>query len=177
MSLFEYQQTKPVVAPSAFVAPNAVLIGHVTVSARASVWFGSVLRGDEDRIVIGEETNIQDLTMCHADPGTPLQVGRRITVGHRCILHGCTIEDECLIGMGAIVMNEAIIGRGSIVAAGSVILEKTIIPQFSLVAGVPGKVKRTLPEEEALAAIGMATQVYVDRTAKYRSGETFHSSP
>ena len=99
--------------PSAFIAPGAIVLGDVHLGAESSVWYNAVLRGDTDRITIGDRTNIQDLTMIHADPGVPCTVGSRVTVGHRVILHGCTIEDDCLIGMGAIILNRVRVGRGS----------------------------------------------------------------
>ena len=157
----------PDVAETAFMTPTAVVIGNVTVGGEASIWFGCILRGDVERISIGEKTNIQDLTVCHTDEGLPLSIGRRVTVGHRCILHGCTIEDDCLIGMGAIVMNGAVVGRGSIVAAGTTILENTAIPAFSLVAGVPGIIKRTFSEAEILPKIKRAAQSYRSLAVAY----------
>lgn len=158
----------PDVAETAFIAPTATLIGKVTIDREASIWFGSLLRGDMERIIIGEKTNIQDLTVCHTDEGFPLSVGRGVTVGHRCILHGCTIEDDCLVGMGAIVMNGAVVGRGSIVAAGTTILENTIIPEFSLVVGIPGKIKRALSEGEVLPKIKRASQGYRELSIAYK---------
>lgn len=157
----------PDVAETAFIAPTAVLIGKVAVGEEASVWFGSVLRGDMEPVRIGEKSNIQDLTVGHTDEGFPLSVGRRVTVGHRCILHGCTIEDDCLIGMGAILMNGVVVGRGSIVAAGTTILENTVVPEFSLVAGVPGVIKRTFREEDVLPRIKKATRDYRNLAAAY----------
>jgi carbonic anhydrase/acetyltransferase-like protein (isoleucine patch superfamily) len=168
MTLFTLKNRKPSVDATAFVAPTAVLIGKVTVGAQSSLWFQCVLRGDDDHIVIGNRTNIQDLTMCHTDIDKPLHVGNGVTVGHRCILHGCTIEDDCLIGMGAIVMNGAVIGRGSIIAAGALVLEKMVIPPYSLVTGVPGKVKKTFSEGESLAAIKGAASRYVKRGDIFR---------
>jgi carbonic anhydrase/acetyltransferase-like protein (isoleucine patch superfamily) len=112
--LFTFNDSVPHIKPSAFIAPTATLIGDVTIGDMASVWYGCVLRGDLARIRVGENTNIQDLTVCHTDKGMPLVIGNGVTVGHRSILHGCTIEDECLIGMGAIIMNGAVVGRGSI---------------------------------------------------------------
>lgn len=163
----DFNGIEPDIAPSAFIAPTATLIGDVGIAGGASVWFGSVLRGDRDRIRIGENTSIQDLTVCHTDDGIPLAVGNGVTVGHRCVLHGCTIEDDCLIGMGAIIMNGAVVGRGSIVAAGATILEKAVIPPFSLVAGVPGKIKRTFSEAEILPKIRQSAQDYMDLMARY----------
>src|SRR5215217_962294 len=109
--------------PSAFIAKGAIVLGDVNLGRDASVWYNAVLRGDTDRITIGDESNIQDLTMVHADPGFPCLVGRRVTAGHRVILHGCTIEDDCIIGMGAIVLNGARIGSGSVIGAGAVLVE------------------------------------------------------
>ena len=127
--------------PTAFIAPGAIILGDVHLGAESSVWYNSVLRGDTDRISIGEQSNIQDLTMIHADPGIPCSVGSRVTVGHRVILHGCTIEDDCLIGMGAIVLNGVRVGRGSIVGR-AVLLEGMEVPPGSLVVGLPARVVR-----------------------------------
>lgn len=140
--------TEPAVHDEAWVAPGAVLVGDVRLHARASVFYGSVLRADRDRIEIGEGSNLQDGVVVHGDPGRPTVVGRGVSVGHRAVLHGCTIEDDCLIGMSATVLNGAVIGAGSLVAAGAVVLEGTIVPPGSLVAGVPAKVRRELSEEE-----------------------------
>ncbi len=138
----------PAVHEQAWAAPGAVLIGDVRLHARASVFYGAVLRADRDRIEIGEGSNLQDGVVVHGDPGHPTVVGRGVSVGHRAVLHGCTIEDDCLIGMSATVLNGARIGAGSLVAAGAVVLEGTIVPPGSLVAGVPAKVRRELSEEE-----------------------------
>jgi carbonic anhydrase/acetyltransferase-like protein (isoleucine patch superfamily) len=165
---FSFNGITPQTAGSAFLAPTAVVLGDVVIGRDASVWYGCVLRGDTERIAIGAGTNIQDLTVCHTDTGFPLVVGKGVTVGHRCVLHGCTIEDDCLIGMGAIVMNGAVIGHGSIVAAGATILEKTVVPPLSLVAGVPGAIKRTLPEASTLEAARTSAQHYLGLAAAHR---------
>ena len=169
MAIYSLKDRTPQVDASAFVAPTATLIGKVTVGAESSVWFNSVLRGDDDKIVIGCRTNIQDLTMCHTDIEKPLHIGNGVTVGHRCVLHGCTIEDDCLIGMGAIVMNGAVVGRGTIIAAGALVLEKMVIPPYSLVTGVPGEIKKTFANGESLGAIQGAATRYVARSALFRS--------
>ena len=143
MTLSTLGESYPQLHASAYVAESAQIIGDVRLAAKSSVWFQSVLRGDSDLIIIGEETNVQDVTICHVDPGFPLEVGARVTVAHRCILHGYTINDDCLIGMGAILMNGVRIGEGSIVRAGSLLLEGTEIPSFSLATGSPAKVKKT----------------------------------
>jgi len=138
----------PVVAPSAWVAPGAILIADVRLQDDVSIWYATVLRGDGDHIEIGAGSNIQDGSVVHTDPGFPVTVGAGVSVGHRAILHGCTVEDDVLIGMGAIIMNGARIGRGSLVAAGALVPEGVQIPPGSLVAGVPGKVRRETSREE-----------------------------
>jgi carbonic anhydrase/acetyltransferase-like protein (isoleucine patch superfamily) len=126
--------------PTAFIAPGAVVTGDVTLGARVSVWFGTVIRGDSDRVQVGDDTNLQDLTLVHQDEGYPARIGSRVTVGHRAILHGCTIEDDCLIGMGAVLLSGARIGAGSLVAAGALVKEGQEIPPGSLVVGAPARV-------------------------------------
>ena len=147
-SLVALGQDRPDVAGTAFVAPGAVLIGRVTIGAEASVWYGAVLRADRDTIVVGARSNVQDGCVLHADPGMPLSVGSDVTIGHNATLHGCTIEDLVLIGMGAIVLNGARVARHSIVAAGTVLTEGQQVPEGVLVAGVPGKVRRDVSEAE-----------------------------
>ncbi|MCX4751507.1 gamma carbonic anhydrase family protein [Kitasatospora sp. NBC_01287] len=140
---------EPRVDPTAFVAPTAVVVGAVRLGPRASVWYQAVLRGDAEEIAVGADSNIQDNCTLHADPGFPLVVGERVTVGHNAVLHGCAVEDDVLVGMGARVLNGARIGRGSLVAAGAVVTQGAVVPPGSLVAGVPAKVRRPLTEEEA----------------------------
>ncbi|MGW1503033.1 gamma carbonic anhydrase family protein [Streptomyces mirabilis] len=138
----------PQVDPEAFTAPTSVVIGDVTLRAGASVWYGAVLRADFGPIVIGADSNIQDNCTLHVDPGFPITVGERVSVGHNAVLHGATVEDDCLIGMGATVLNGAVIGAGSLVAAQALVPQGMQVPPGSLVAGVPAKVKRPLTEEE-----------------------------
>lgn len=138
----------PVVPTTAWVSPTSTLVGSVTLGERASVFYGAVLRADVDTITIGDDTNLQDNVTMHCDAGSPARVGARVSVGHGAILHGCTVEDDCLIGMGSTVLNGAVIGAGSLVAAGAVVLEGTIVPPGSLVAGVPAKVRRELSDDE-----------------------------
>ncbi|WP_268823257.1 gamma carbonic anhydrase family protein [Yinghuangia soli] len=138
----------PQVDPAAFVAPNAVVVGGVTLAAGASVWYGAVLRADADTITVGADTNIQDNCTLHSDVGFPTVLGERISVGHNAVLHGCTIEDDVLVGMAAVVLNGARVGAGSLIAAGAVVPQGMQVPPGSLVAGVPGRVKRELTEEE-----------------------------
>lgn len=134
-----------------YIAPNAAVIGRVTLHAGASVWFSCVLRGDVEAIEIGEGSNIQDGTVIHADPGFPVRVGANVTVGHNAMLHGCQVGDGSLIGIGAVVLNGARIGRGCLVGAGALVTEGTDIPDGSLVLGSPAKVKKTLSPEQQLA--------------------------
>ena len=139
----------PAIHPTARVAENATLIGNVTLEESSSVWFGAVLRGDDEHIRIGARSNIQDNAVLHCDPHLPLTVGREVTVGHAAILHSCTIEDGCLIGMGAILLNGCVIGRGSMVAAGALVTQNTVVPPDSLVMGSPARVVRPLRPGEA----------------------------
>ncbi len=136
------------VHPSAFVAPTASLIGHVTVEEEASVWFGCVLRAEEAPIVVGRRSNVQDLTVMHTDAGRPCRLGVGVTVGHRAVLHGATVEDGALIGIGAIVLDGAVIGAEAIVGAGAVVTEGFVVPPRTLVLGVPARVVRALQEGE-----------------------------
>ncbi|MCG8618039.1 MAG: gamma carbonic anhydrase family protein [Desulfobacterales bacterium] len=175
MTLYAFKQHRPEVHDTAFIAPTAQIIGEVRIKPNASVWFQTVIRGDMDLITIGENANIQDLCMCHADEGMPLTIGTGVTVGHRCVIHGCTIEDDCLIGMGAVVMNKAVIGRGSIVAAGAVVLENTVIPPYSLVVGSPGKVKKTYSENDtALSSIRKSADIYLENARAFSQNEVFY---
>ncbi|WP_026553755.1 gamma carbonic anhydrase family protein [Arthrobacter sp. 35W] len=138
----------PAVSPSTFVAPNATLIGDVVLGGDSSAFYGVVVRGDTAAIRVGAGSNLQDNVVLHADPGFPTTIGNGVSVGHGAVVHGCTVEDDCLIGMGATVMNGAVIGAGSLVAGGAVVLEGMVVPPGSLVAGVPAKVRRELSSEE-----------------------------
>ncbi len=131
-----------------WVAPNATLIGQVSLAARASVWYSATLRAEAEPIEIGFGSNIQDGVTIHVDPGFPATIGAGVTVGHNAVLHGCTVEDDVLIGMGAVVLNGAVIGAGSLVAAGAVVPQGMIVPPRSLVAGVPGRLRRQLSDAE-----------------------------
>lgn len=156
--------------PTAFIAPGAVVLGDVTLGSETSVWYNAVLRADLAPILIGEGSNIQDLTMVHVDEGVPTVVGSRVGVGHRAILHGCTVEDDCLIGMGAILLNGVRVGRGSVVGAGAVVPEGMEVPPGSLVLGVPGRVVREV--DEALRQRAAANwRHYVALAGQHRRGE------
>jgi carbonic anhydrase/acetyltransferase-like protein (isoleucine patch superfamily) len=160
----------PTIHPTAFVAPGAVVLGDVTLEEEASVWFTSVLRGDTAPIRIGKRSNLQDGTIVHVDEGVPCTIGSEVGVGHRALLHGCTVEDNCLIGMGSILLNKVVVGRGSVVAAGALVPEHTVIPPGSVVMGVPAKVVR--PVDRVLARrIEETWRHYVEHARRHRAGE------
>jgi carbonic anhydrase/acetyltransferase-like protein (isoleucine patch superfamily) len=144
-----YRGIVPKIAASAYIDPSAQVIGDVVVGERSSIWPNVTARGDVNSIRIGDDSNIQDNSVLHCDPGLfPLEIGNRVTVGHLAMLHGCTIEDDCLIGIGAVVLNGAKIGKGSAIAAGAVVPEDADVPPESMVMGVPAKVKRQVTEDE-----------------------------
>ena len=146
--LKEYEGHKPKISSSAYVFENAILIGKVMLDAHSSVWPGCVLRGDVEDILVGERSNIQDGCILHSNYDLPVVVGKGVTVGHRAVLHGCKIGDNCLIGMGAVILDGAVIGDGCIIGAGALVTEKSVIPESSLVLGVPGKISRQVTPEE-----------------------------
>ena len=165
--LYAYKGHEPDVHQSAFVAPNSVLVGQVRVGEQSSIWFNCVVRADINLITIGANTNIQDGCLLHVTNQHPCIVEDRVTAGHGAIIHGCHVESDCLIAMGAIVLDGVVVGAGSIVAAGAVIRPGTIIPPGSLVMGVPGKVVRPVGAEDR-AKIDRGWQNYVDYAATYR---------
>jgi len=169
MALYRLREHAPQVPASAYVAAEASLIGRVTLGERASVWFGAVARGDNEPITIGDESNVQEGAVLHADPGFPLVIGRRVTVGHQAMVHGCTIGDGSLIGIQAVVMNGAVIGRDSIVGAGAIVTEGKRFPERSLILGAPAKVVRELTPEQT-QRIRAAALHYVDNAERHRSG-------
>lgn len=154
-----------------WVAPNATLIGDIRLLSAASVWFGAILRGDNEPITVGARSNVQDGCVFHTDMGYPLTIGSDCTIGHKAILHGCTIKDNSLIGMGATVLNGAVIGSNCIVGANALIAEGKEIPDNSLVVGVPGKVVRSLPEDAA-DTIRKSAEGYVRNWRRFRAGLT-----
>lgn len=155
--------------PSAYIAPGAVVLGDVTIGPSASVWYGCVLRGDMAGIVVGERSNVQDGTIVHVDEGKPAVIGARVGIGHRSVIHGCVIEDDCLIGMGSILLNDVRIGSGSVVAAGAVVPEGLRVPPGSVVMGVPGRVAR--PIDAALRdRIRHTWEHYVVEAERHRGG-------
>jgi len=157
---FHMHTSRPAVSDSVFIAPTATVIGDITVGADSSIWYGACVRGDMAPITIGAGSNVQENATIHVDPGVPVSVGNGVTIGHNAVIHGATIEDDALIGMGAIVLNRAVVGRGSIIAAGAVVREGMVVPPGSLVAGVPGKVIKELSAEQQ-AHIRENAQAYV----------------
>lgn len=153
----------PDVHEEAWVAASAALIGDVTLARGTSVFYNAVIRGDTESIRVGEDSNVQDGCVIHADPGHPVIVGARVSVGHNAVLHGCQVEDDCLIGMGATVLNGARVGAGSLIAANALILERTVVPSGTLVAGVPAKVRRELTADEVESVRRNAAQYCVLR--------------
>ncbi|GAB4587745.1 gamma carbonic anhydrase family protein [Nocardia sp. IFM 10818] len=168
--IIQLGEHSPEIDESAWIAPNASVIGRVRLGAEVSVWYSAVLRGDMDAISVGDRSNIQDGCVLHADPGFPCTVGAGVSVGHNAILHGCTVGDDVLVGMGATVLNGAVIGAGSLIAANALIPEGAQIPPGSLVAGIPGKVRRELGEAE-LDRIRLNAAAYLHNTSLHRAGQ------
>lgn len=166
--IIEFDGHNPSIPESVFVAPTASIIGQARFGENASAFYGVSVRADTEAISIGEGTNLQDNVVVHADPGFPASIGNRVSVGHSAVVHGCTIEDDCLIGMSATIMNGATIGAGTLVAAGAVVLEGTRVPPGSLVAGVPAKVRRELSEDELQGVRDNASR-YRELAARHRS--------
>lgn len=169
MAIYELDGIAPQVAGSAWVADSAQVIGNVALAADTSIWFGAVLRGDTETIRVGRGSNIQDLSVLHADVGSPLTVGEDVTVGHQVMLHGCTVGDECLIGIGAVVLNGAKIGKGCLVGAGSLVTEGKEFPDGSMILGSPAKVVRQLTPEQ-LEGLRQSAKHYVDNARRFRTG-------
>lgn len=161
---------RPQVAETAFVADNATLVGSVEIAEGASIWYGAVLRADNEPITIGKDSNVQDNCAFHVDVGSPVTLGEGVSVGHSAVVHGATIGDHCLIGMGAIVMNGAVIGQESLVAAGALVTAGMEVPPRSLVAGVPAKVRRELSDEE-VATLHVNAEIYTRHRELHRTAE------
>jgi len=171
MSIFQLAAKAPQIDASAWVAPNATVIGDVRLAAGASIWWNAVLRGDNDPISIGENTNIQDGSVLHTDEGIPMSLGRDITVGHLVMLHGCTIGDGSLIGIGSIILNRAVIGKHCLIGANTLIPEGKVIPDRSLVMGSPGKVVRELTDDDVARLLASAAH-YVANARRYATALT-----
>ena len=159
---------RPQIAPDAFLAPGTIVVGDVRIGRRSSVWYGTVIRADNDAIVIGEDCNIQDGCVLHADPGQPVVIGDRVTVGHGAIVHAALIDSDTLIGMGAIVLNRARIGSGALVAAGAIVRAGVEIPPGSMAAGVPAEVKRPVSDAEC-ETIATTPGGYVAKAERHRA--------
>jgi carbonic anhydrase/acetyltransferase-like protein (isoleucine patch superfamily) len=166
----------PSIDPSAFVAVGARVVGGVTLAAGASVWYNAVLRADGDTIAVGAGSNVQDNVAVHVDAGRPVVIGENVSIGHNAVVHGCTIGDGSLIGMGAVVLNGAVIGEGCLVAGGAVVLEGAIIPPGSLAAGVPAKVRRELTADER-AGILRNAEAYRAHVSEHEPSGATQSSP
>ena len=169
MPLYEIDGAAPQLDLGAWAAPSADLIGDVRLAARASVWFGAVIRADNTPITIGEESNIQDGAIGHSDPGFPLTIGARVTVGHQAILHGCTIADDCLVGMGAKLLNGAVLESECLVGAGALITEGKTFGAGSLIVGSPARVVRQLTEQER-QGLRLSAAHYAEKAARYAAG-------
>jgi carbonic anhydrase/acetyltransferase-like protein (isoleucine patch superfamily) len=165
--VIDLPQGSPRHADDAWVAPTATVVGDVKLGSRVSVFYSAVLRGDMASITVGERSNLQDGVVVHVDTAHPTVIGAGVSVGHGAVVHGCTVEDDCLIGMNATVLSGAVIGTGSLVAAGSVVLEGTVVPPGSLVAGVPAKVRRALTDEEK-EGIRQNAERYLEVSAVHR---------
>lgn len=169
MAIYELDGKAPSLAEGVWIAPTADVIGDVELGEDATVWFGATARGDTSKITVGARSNVQDMTMLHSDEGIPCTIGEDVTVGHKCILHGCTIGDRTLVGMGAIVMNNAVIGEECIIGAGAVITENKEFPPRSLIVGAPAKAIRTLGDEVVAMLKGSAMH-YAQNGKRYAKG-------
>jgi carbonic anhydrase/acetyltransferase-like protein (isoleucine patch superfamily) len=169
MALYEIDGLAPTLGQGAWVAPSADLIGDVRLGARASIWFGAIIRADNTPILLGEESNFQDGAIGHSDPGAPLTIGVRVTVGHQAILHGCTVEDESLIGMGARILNGAVIGTQCIVGAGALVTEGKRFEPRSLIVGSPARAVRQISAEQ-VELLRLSAAHYAEKAARYADG-------
>jgi carbonic anhydrase/acetyltransferase-like protein (isoleucine patch superfamily) len=168
MAIYQLGDKKPVIPASCFIAESATIIGDVTLGERVSVLFGAVIRGDNDPITIGDGSNVQDNCVLHSDPGAPLIIGKGVTIGHCAMLHGCTVGDDSMIGIAAVVLNSTVIGKQCLVGAGAVVTERKNFPDRSVIFGSPAKVAREVTDDN-IARIRMDTQSYVDRGAHYKA--------
>jgi carbonic anhydrase/acetyltransferase-like protein (isoleucine patch superfamily) len=167
MPLFKLGDKQPQLGANTWIAPNATVIGDIRLGANTSIWWNATLRGDNDPIHIGDNTNIQDGSVLHTDEGVPMHIGANVTVGHLVMLHGCTVGDGSLIGIGSVILNRAVIGKGCIVGANTLIPEGKVFPDHSLIVGSPGKVVRQLSAEE-VAKLQASAQHYVANATRYR---------
>jgi carbonic anhydrase/acetyltransferase-like protein (isoleucine patch superfamily) len=168
MAVYRLGDDSPLVAASAYVAPNATLVGKVILAEKSTVWFGATLRGDNETVSIGANSNVQDSAVLHTDPGFPLSIGVNVSIGHQAMMHGCTVGDGSLIGIQSIVLNGAIIGQGCLVGAGALITERKVFPDGCLIIGSPAKAIRELTTEERENLLKVAEN-YAERGAYYRT--------
>lgn len=171
MAVYTFEGTSPTIHPDAWIAPSADVIGDVRLAAGASVWFGAVIRADNTAIAVGERSNVQEGAMLHSDPGVPLAIGADCTIGHHAILHGCTIGNRVLVGMGAIVLNRAVIGDDCLVGAGALVTEGKRFPPGSLIVGSPARAVREL-DSATRTGLLISAQSYADRQRRFRAGLT-----
>ena len=169
MAIYELDKLSPQLAATAWVADSAQVMGDVVLGEDVSVWFGTVVRGDSETITIGRGSNIQDASVLHADPGKPLIIGERVSVGHQVMLHGCTVGDETLIGIGAIVLNGAVIGKNCLVGAGSLVTEGKVFPDGCMILGSPAKAVRQLSPEQ-MEGLKSIAQHYIDNAVRFKAG-------
>ncbi len=165
--IYDFEEHTPKIDTDSWVAGNATIIGKVELKKNSNIWFNSTLRGDEEPIVVGEGTNVQDGSVIHTDPGCPVIIGKNVTIGHLVMLHGCIIEDDCLIGIGSTILNKAKIGKNSIIGANALVTENKIIPERSLVLGSPGKIVRQVSDKE-IESIKENARHYVETFRKYK---------
>lgn len=171
MAVYAFEDTRPSIHPDAWIAPSADVIGDARITAGASIWFRAVIRADNTPILVGERSNIQDGAMLHSDPGAPLTIGADCTIGHHAILHGCTIGDRVLVGMGAIILNGSVIGDDCLIGAGALVTESKVFPPGSLIVGSPARAVREL-DPTTRAGLLLSAQSYADRQRRFRSGLT-----
>ena len=169
MAIYDLDKTSPHLAEEAWVAETATVIGNVEMAQGSSVWFGAVVRGDNETIKIGKNTNIQDNSVLHSDPGSPLHIGEGVTVGHKVMLHGCKIGNNSLVGIGATILNGAVIGENCLIGAHALITEGKVIPDGSMVMGAPGKVVRELSPQQIMM-LKASADVYVKNSQRFKSG-------
>ena len=166
--IYSLDNGTPEYGDNVYIAPNASIIGDVVLGDSVGVWFGAVLRGDNERITIGDGTNVQDCCVMHTDPGCPLTLGNNVTVGHKAVLHGCTVDDGSLIGINAVVLNNALVGKNCLIGANALITDGKQIPDNSLVVGSPGRVVRNLNQNE-IDMLSRFNKSYIDKIRRYKS--------
>ena len=165
--IYDFEGHTPILDPNSWVASNSVIIGKVELKKDSNIWFNVTLRGDVEPITVGEGSNVQDGSVVHSDPGCPVIIGKNVTIGHLVMLHGCVIEDDCLIGIGSTILNKAKIGKNSIIGANALVTENKVIPERSLVLGSPGKIVRQVTDEE-VKSIKENAEHYVENFKKYK---------